>query len=36
MRFVHKKKMEDAIPVLCCGGEGGDREVLREAINRLG
>lgn len=36
MRFVHKKKMEEAIPVLCCGGEGGDREVLREAINRLG
>lgn len=36
MRFAHKKKMEEAIPVLRCGEEGRDREILRDRINRLG
>lgn len=36
MRFVHKKKMEEAIPVLRCDAGCGDREILRDRINRLG
>ncbi len=36
MRFVHKKEMQEGIPVLSCGGMDGDRESLREGVNRLG
>ena len=36
MRFVHKKEMQEGIPVLSCGGMQEDRESLREGINRLG
>lgn len=36
MRFVHRKKMEEGIPELVCGGTRGNREFLREEINRLG
>lgn len=36
MQFVQKAKMEEAIPVLRCDGGRGDREALRNQINRLG
>lgn len=36
MKFVHRRKMEEGIPVLVCEGVQGDRELLREEINRLG
>ena len=36
MRFVHITKLEEAIPALRCGGGHGDREALRNQINRLG
>lgn len=36
MRFVHRTKIEETVPVLRCGGGRGDRETLRDQINRLG
>ena len=36
MRFVHRTKIEEAVPVLRCGSGRGDRETLRNQINRLG
>ena len=36
MKFIHRRKMKEGIPVLVCEGVQGDRELLREEINRLG
>ena len=36
MKFIEKRKIEEGIPVLCCGGTRGDRESLRDSVNRLG
>ena len=36
MKFIHRKKMEEGIPVLVCEEVPEDRGLLREEINRLG